>query len=402
MAKDSYTIDVGGTNNALTFTPTTQEDSTEKDLKDVQPNSDDNQADIESKDVDASSEDTQPNSDDNVDTVPKDVDTGDDEENAPLEQDETNTHDDSEELSKANVYKLLAQQMQSQGHLPEDIEVSDDFSYDSLVETIRTTATKGLQEQYQTVFQNYLQQQGYDEDHLLYAKALRQGVDPALLSKAGQYESLAQSPDEADAAKMRRVISAMHQDRGLPEDDINDLLEVKESKDQIKSEYDKAREYFKGKDSEFKEREKERQEQVDKDAQRIRQEQVNNVQRIITDKKLGGFSISDEAANYIKYAYSQPDVVVEVDGQKHQATRHQKFLYDMNNSVELQLWAMLMWENKDQLGKQATDSAKKQVSSELESAILAQQGHKPKTSKKNTNKKTKNKSPKSYMIDLTG
>lgn len=302
-----------------------------------------------------------------------------------VEEDDTPEEEDED----INLYYHLGTEFKNDSFLSEDVDIPEDIDGITLKQTIKNKLREELEPEIRQEFQQALANEGYVEQDLIVARALRQGVDPRLLSLSSMYEMYSNVPDDSEVNVKEDVIVNMYRTKGnLDEEEIRTLVSSLKDDDDPTEEFEKrfksAKDFFQGKYSEFVEQQRAHDAELQKQAQDYARQFENLVNSSISNKNIGGMVMSDSQAKQFEDAIRKPEVF-DINGQKYQATELQKFIYDFQASDELKLAVFFLHKFKDQ----AAEQLKKQVKKEVESEFM--KPYKQRIIKKSTASKNKQK-----------
>jgi hypothetical protein len=372
--KKSMMIDFGtGADpfNAVQFheKPLTDEHPQEQEQQEQEdPDVDDDTSSQTTIDIeDADQEDSTDESD--SDDKSSQTDESDTEDNIDSETDTADDGDDDED-SDVNLYYHIGNELKNDSFLPDDFEITDDIDGATLKQSVKTKLREELEPAIRQEFQQTLVNEGYNEQDLLVARAIRQGVDPNLLSTASMYETYANISDDISDSEKETVISQMYRSRGLQGDEIANLIKIAkgDEEEKVGEEFDKlfldSKTFFEGKYGEFIKAEEERNSQLQEQAVINLQKTNELINGVISNRKLGDVTMSPQQAKDFEDAIRKPGVV-DISGQKYQSTELQKFLYDFQTNDELKLLTFFLHKFRDQQKDQLKKEAKKEVESEF-------------------------------------
>lgn len=316
------------------------------------------------------------------------------------EESEEQEVDDEDDI---NVYYHIGKELQADSFLPEDFEISEDVDPQTLKESIKQKLREEMEPAIKSeVYQN-LVEMGYSEQDLVIARALRQGVDPKMLSAASMYETMATMPDDSDAPTKRSVISQMYRARGFNDREIETLVKTAEEDDTVDLLYKESRQFFKGKyDLFLEEQEKIAKEREDAARQQSR-EANEKINAAIRERKILDLEMTPEQAKQFEDAIRKQDQIVEVNGQKYRASEIQDFLYRFQADDTMKLYAFFLYKFKDEFKNSAKKVAKKEVEEDF---LKGYQQRMIKKARATKNKKTVKKEPmksvgNTYILDMT-
>lgn len=345
--------------------------------------------------------------DDLDDIINDDIDPSIDEADDDL--DDIEEGDDSDD--QYNPYYELGSEFKKDLFLSEDIEITEDIDGLTLKEKIKDSFKKQLEPQIKAEYDQALAAQGYDEKHLLISRALIQGVDPRLLSEASMYETFANVSDDIDISQKELIISQMYRARGFQESEIKNQIRIAkgdDSEDGIVGEefdnlFNSSKKFFEGKYSEFVEQEEIRNRELKKQAEQAVRKSNELIRSVISNKQIKDFKISEDHTREFEDSIRKANIV-DINGQKYQATELQKFLYDFQIDDELKLLAFYQYKFREQQKQELKKEVKKEVESEFmksyKSKIIKQKASKNKR-RNNQHEGSTEKKGNSFFIDFS-
>jgi len=399
--RTSYTLDTdnlskGGNpfNSVVLQEPSVEEDVQEEEIDDV------------SIDTDTSSQTEEKADDDQV------IDT-----DSSAEEDDTTPVDGTEETeegadieledSDVNPYFYLQQQLKEDGFIPNETDFGEDVDGMSVYTAYKSKLREDLEPTVRQEVLTELSKSGYNDQDLVVARAIRQGVDPRLLSTVSSYELYAQMPDDSDMDQKLAVVKGMYQTRGFKQEEIDRLVQVDAEDDDSIKNLDKifkdSKQFFGGKYNDFVTQENQRAETEKQKAQVELQKAKELITSVITKQEVLGEKMTKAQAKLFENAIYKETESVEVQGNKYRATPMQKFLLEFEQNPEMKLLMFKQWMFKDQEKAQIETEAKKKVDNEFlqgykNRVVKSKKATKNIAVKKKleTNKKTAN----SYFLDF--
>ena len=319
------------------------------------------------------------------------IEIGDDtsSDNIPFRGDSSDdtTSDDTD--SEVNPYFYLQQQLKSEGFISDDIEFDqrvDGMSvYNAYKEKLKTDIEPVVKQEVLA----QMAQVGYNESDLMIARAIRQGVDPRLLSTVSAYEVYATMPDTVDDDQKVAVVRSMYQARGLNKNEIDNLIKVAEDTVTLDNVFAESKNFFGNKYHEFIKQEEERFSVEQQIAQQEVLKTKQLITNVITSQEVMGEKMTRNQAKALEDAIYKESEVVEIQGNRYRATEMQKFLLEFENNPEMKLYMFKAWKFRDQ----EKDQIKAQTKKEVETEFL--QGYKTRVVQ--SQKATKNKALKDKL-----
>lgn len=307
--------------------------------------------------------------------------------------------DPDDDQPDVNPYFYLSKQLQSDGFLGEDFEVGDEVDGLRVYNAYKDKLKSDIEPRVRQEVLNDLSQRGFNESDLLMARAIRQGVDPRLLSTAGAYEVYATMPDTSTENDKLAAVRAMYQDRGFNNTEIDRLVDSED----VDGLFSQSKTYFSGKYEKFVDDENKRAEAAEKASLEKYMRDQAIINGILSKKEILGSKIEPSNVKTFEESLFKETEVVELNGIKYKATPMQKFLIEFDNDPELKLYLFHNWLFKD-VNKEVLKS---EVKKELEKEFIKELDSKTVHSKASRNKKvvkeqleTNKNTQKSYFIDL--
>ena len=298
---------------------------------------------------------------------------------------ETEGREIDEEQEDYNPHYFLAQELRNQGVLPEEFEIGEDVGYSDIVNHYRDRMKAPLRAELESELRQEHIQNGWTEEDLFYARAWRQGVDPRSFAPAERLRTYGSIDIEAlsDEDKLT-VVRSMYEFRGTGIEEADILIKAREEAGTSAELLQEAVNFHKTQYESWAEQERARQAQYQEQVNAQRTAVQNKVNNVIQSRQVSGLTItSDQAKDLHKDIYEAHETV-EVDGKLQKVPAVNKFLYEFQNNVELQLELYLLHKYRDRV-LQAT---KNTAVGEVEQALLEASGRKIKS------KKTSKKPPK--------
>jgi DNA-binding transcriptional MerR regulator len=232
---------------------------------------------------------------------------------------------------------VLADYYKDKGLIPQEVEISNDFSSGDLVELLERTIRDRVKDEVEDEFRS----KGYDDTLVKYAEIIAQGGNPQGIQEHAQYDMLSRyEPNNEDEQK--QIIQYMYKDKGLKDKDVSRILDNAEMDDELDDLFKESQVYFANKrdahldlmESQLKEQrkieEKEKKRQEDKYREGIRRGLV------------GSFTLSENEIRQFEKDFLEPTeryVVENPDGTKTttKITKYYKRLMEINRDPTLTL-----------------------------------------------------------------
>lgn len=308
--------------------------------------------------------------------------------------------DDNEDV---NAYEYLGKQLQADGFLDPDMEIGSDVQGSTVYNAYRDKLKQDLEPKIREEVMSALANEGVTQQDLIMARAIRQGVDVSLLSTAGVYERYSSLPEDADESVKLDAIRQMYRVKNYSDHEANTLIEAAKEDEKLDELYNSSVGYFTEKYNNFIEEENERADQAQAAAKEQNEKSNKLIRTVLSSGEILGEKFDRSQAKELEDAIYNTSEVVEVGGQRYNATKLQKFILEFETNPELKLlmFKKYFYRDKDQ------DSLKKEVQKEVEKDFLKgykssvvkntkatkNQRIKEQLQQKDTNKKT-------YVVEL--
>ena len=305
-----------------------------------------------------------------------------------LEEEGDIDEEDSEEEKQVNKYYGFAKSLTSDGFLSEDTEIPEDITPSGIKDLYKSQVEEELRKEVEQNVYTELESKGINQTDILFAKAIRAGVNPALLSDASRYNTFSQIDLEKSTAESKTaIIKAMHKDRGLTDDESTTLIEGFELDEKLDAVAEKAKEYYKSKFDNYVNNQQEELQKAETRQKEARQQAKVRVDKLLSDKVILGEKITAKQAKAIKSGLYDLTENYEKDGKTYKVSNFQKFMLELQTSDELQLSMYKKWLLKGV----DTATLRKELKEEVEDDFLS--SYETKTIKK------KKKAPKSKLVE---
>lgn len=294
-------------------------------------------------------------------------------EEIPEEEREPSEEEEEEGTEEeVNVHYYIAKQLASEGVLPKDFEVFEDVSYFDVVSQYKkkleeSTMPELLQRAKQKVIE-----EGFEPELATYVRALRNGVNPNLLTQAGVYEAfanLANQPDVDDDVKLQTIKAAHTHLKQLSEKESNRLIEFADENGELESLYEESVSLFGNKWKEWKKQESELHRQKQEEQQQAEAQAKQKIKSILSSGEILGEKISPVQAKEIENALDIADRIINIQGSQYQVSEIQEFLINFQSSEEMKLFAFKKWKYREQDLEQIKTEVKQEIGNELEKAM---------------------------------
>lgn len=272
-----------------------------------------------------------------------------------------------EESAEPNLYYFIQEELKKDGFIDPEMEFDEKVDGMAVFNAYKESLEKKALPEIQAKAHQALLDDGYDPEDLLFARAIRQGVDHRLLSDVSRYEIYSKldetTPDESKA----EVISQMYRDRGYSDHDIKKLVSAAQQDEEVDDLFVQSKEYFGQKFNDFKIAETQRA-AAQREQQRLELKKAEDlITKVTTTYELMGEKLTKIQAKELNDAIRIQSETVELDGKQLRATELQKFILDFENDPEFRLYAFKMFKfrNTDK------EDLKKEVKKEVESEFLS-------------------------------
>lgn len=252
---------------------------------------------------------------------------------------DTDTSNDQPGYDDYSDVGVWFKNLQSKGQFPSDIEIPKDATY----ETMEQLHTEYLSRDIETLREQYLSQLGETAE---YVQFILEGGDPSLLNDLSQAKRIASLPiddDHPDFEKNRKIIlSAYLYEKGLPEEDVRELLDTYKENNKLYNKSIEARNYFHEKDRILMEQDRLQREQE----QQLQAQQVedyrNRTNELIMRGKLGDLELNKNEQRELQRALFEPTEIIQFQNeqghiQRAKVTKIQALQYELQNNPEKQL-----------------------------------------------------------------
>lgn len=314
-------------------------------------------------------------------------------------KDEVVETDDGEESDLAGLYYKAALQMKEDGYLADSVELTEettaDAVYNAFVEANRTKLRQEVEDTTRNEVMQSLRESGVTQEDLQHAMISRamvkRGEDPAILSSKTKYEVYSKmDPKDTSEDKMLSVIKEGLIEGGLKEnraDKYISALEL-EGEDSITEEFKEQQGIFKNKYDDFVSTELKHADQLQAQQDQVRKNNDEFVSDVFTKGEIYDEPISPSQLTELREGMTQATEVVEINGQKHQATEFQKFVHELKDDLPTQLYLYKIVKYR----REELDSVESKARQNLEKDFLGRVPIEVKDGKGNKSKPLKNKS----------
>jgi len=117
------------------------------------------------------------------------------------------------DVEEINVSYFLANALKEKGILPKEIDIPEDISDEDVLNIYAYINEEKIRQKVEADVAEVLQGRGITEEHLQYAMALSNGIDPNEVSEYGRFKSYAESANnyDLDSDKKINIIKTFHE-----------------------------------------------------------------------------------------------------------------------------------------------------------------------------------------------
>lgn len=289
---------------------------------------------------------------------------------APVsEEEEDKLEEIEEEYTQAAI---LAESYKQEGILPDNIEITSDFTGQQLQQALFESTAKRLEDQKDA----YYAAQGYSQEALEIATLMNQGIHPNTIWEAmqdRQLSSLEVEGDDEDTVKANRayLIEEMYKDKDVPAKRIKMLIEDLQDTGEDLEEAKMAQQYFAEKEKARLEQERltiAQQQQAQEEAERRR---LESLKQLVDEGDFYGVHLKSEKDKtaFMDFLNKQ-DQVVRVPGpdgkeQIYRMSGYEKKMWELQQDPRKQLAFARLLQMDFNLG-----DIEQEVSNEVQEDIL--------------------------------
>lgn len=262
------------------------------------------------------------------------------------------------EEAPTSPHFYIAQELKQRGELPADFDITPDITYQDIIDNYRRAVVTPIQQEVETAAKEALLQRGWNEDDLFYASAFKNGVDPTIFQPAErmrQYGQLDIQKMDDDAKKT--VVRSMYNLRNTPEDEVELLITAREDRGELDSLATQAISYHKQGYEGWRQEEETRIKNKEHESATERDNLKKTIHDTINSRTIGGIKITHEQAKSLHDDIFTSNEVVDVEGNKMKVPAVNKFLYQFQSDVKLQLELYAMWKFRENLKEQVKEGA---------------------------------------------
>lgn len=291
---------------------------------------------------------------------PSETPDDDSQEDIPTGQDSEESDEDDE--GEINYHYFHAKRLQEEGRLPEDFEIGEDITYDDIREAYNSKLTHDAPVEAKETLVEELKTLGYNEEDILFARAYRNGADPRQFSQV----EIARQYGAADVSKLTAeqkhdMAKSMYLMRGMEPEEADALIQASDLDAQV----EKSKK-FHGQQYEQWEQAQQQQEQQREEAARQQRAHVNQtINRVLSTKEAKGMKFTKEMSDKLKRGLYEADETLEIQGNVHRVTAINKFLYEFQTDLELQMKLFLQHTNAEEFKAAAKSAAQEELEKEM-------------------------------------
>jgi hypothetical protein len=297
------------------------------------------------------------------------VEVGDD--NEPSADD--TTEDQTEDIEVDNPAYFFAQQLVADGIVDLE-EVGKDISFNDIYNNYKERLEPTIKNEVLSEVNQTLQQAGITEENIVMLQAIQNGIPVDELYTISRYEKYGQLSVDDDQDRKIEVIKEWYALRNLKPKEIERNLNAIEIDDEVDSEFEQAKDFFKGAVDNFKEEQKNITLENLRQEQAIRQYNQAIIDNAIKLGKIGEEKLTSEQSKQLEAdLYKKTETVDLGGGQVIAASPFEIFMYHMNNNLEFQLLQYKNFRYKDVTQAIEKEKAKEETTKDFLSALQKQQ-----------------------------
>lgn len=290
---------------------------------------------------------------------------------------EDKSAEESQEEKKPNVYRAFADVLKQDGLLPEDLEVPENADSTFIGNTLREITEHQVRESVVQQVAQELENQGIRDHHLNMVMMLENGHDPSTISHMGRvekYSSLSvEDIAESDSYEetMDEVIKSMYELKGFDKKDVDRMLKAIDSETEKEKIFaEEAVPFHKQTYEQIVQQERQAAQERAQYEMQKRQHDKQIVENIFSTRQVKDDKLDEKSSQELQKAILTMDQVVQTpDGQQHPTTEFQKFLYEFQTDLEMQIYLFKKLKFQDFNEAKKTDEIRKKVEQELEAGM---------------------------------
>lgn len=268
---------------------------------------------------------------------------------------------------KVNPWFAAALTLKEEGFIPDDVEVSNEMTWEDVEpfyeEKVKNRAIEKAREE--------LALEGFTEDELRFARMKSKGIDPAQFDVINRLKAVVDLKSQEDVSEEYKVaaIQSMYEFRGIPADEYQVLIkDAKSSEDEtaLNNLFNKSVTFHEENYEAFKVREQQQHQEYVNALKQQKKENEQRIAKIFKERKAGAFEFTDQQAQELKRAiYDKTLETKGPNGNKVAISEIENFLHNFNSNDELKIELFLLHKYKDDIKKQSTRKAKRNIEKEL-------------------------------------
>lgn len=281
-------------------------------------------------------------------------------------EEETGVENQPSNEDDVNYTFFLANALKEKGILNVD-NIPEDIEEEEVLELYKEAHQERIRADIEAEISTALQSRGITDDHLTMAMAIQAGYPPEFLMEQNRYKYYSSLPEDVDIEDKKQVITEWYKYRNLYEDEIKEKLdELELDDDKLETNFKRAKDTFKYLDQEFEKQVRQEALERERIAFEIQEKNRRLLQSVRTTGEIAGEKMSRPQLEQFEKGIFLRDQMLEINGQVYQASKFDKFLYDIQNNFEAQLLAYKLFTMRD-VDRQALEQ---QIESKTEEKLL--------------------------------
>lgn len=298
-----------------------------------------------------------------------------------LEDEDEFTEDEQEDLNASpdesepqqedddvNLYEFIAKELVNDGFLDSDFKIEKTTKGSDIKKAYSEKLKKEIEPKIKEQIFSELAEQGVNEQDLVLARLMRQGIDVnTLQNEVIVYERLRGFDKNASEELKEASVKYMYNFKGYAPEDAEVLISKAKDEEKLDDLYADSTKFFDEKYRNFI-AESENQERARQKAIAEYIEKTNaDIKSKLYAGELFGDKIDKQRAKALESAVYDNNEIIEIEGKKQYTTKYSKFVNEFQNNPEMRLWLYDKYANRD------TDlqSIKKEVKKEVEDDFLS-------------------------------
>lgn len=293
-----------------------------------------------------------------------------------LEDEDEVTEDEQEDLNASpdesepqqedddvNLYEFIAKELVNDGFLDSDFKIEKTTKGSDIKKAYSEKLKKEIEPKIKEQIFSELAEQGVNEQDLVLARLMRQGIDVnTLQNEVIVYERLRGFDKNASEELKEASVKYMYNFKGYAPEEAEVLISKAKDEEKLDDLYANSTKFFDEKYRNFIV-ESENQERARQKAIAEYIEKTNaDIKSKLYAGELFGDKIDKQRAKALESAVYDNNEIIEIEGKKQYTTKYSKFVNEFQNNPEMRLWLYDKYANRD------TDlqSIKKEVKKEVE------------------------------------